>query len=66
MSKKNVFNCVYEITNENWEVIKLGELRVLESNLRNAEAHFHDLMVDLMGSVDGADDYFLSEMRKVT
>ena len=63
--KKSHFMCHYEITNDNWESIKTGRLCVREENLDNAKDHFHDLMLDLMGSVDGADDYFLTEMREV-
>ena len=60
--KKKHFKCHYETTNDNWERIKTGRLFVCENNLPNAVEHFHDLMLDLMGSVDGADDYFLSDI----
>lgn len=63
--KKSYFKCHYEITNDNWERIKTGSLCVCEENLDNAKEHFHDLMLDLMVSVDGADDYFLSNLKEV-
>jgi hypothetical protein len=57
------FTCWYEITNDNWETIESGKLRVHEWDTNNAEAHFHDLMTDKMSSVEDADDYFLTEME---
>jgi hypothetical protein len=57
------FRCSYEITNDNWETIDSGELRVHDWDFENAEAHFHDLMTDKMSSVENADDYFLTEMK---
>ena len=55
-----LFSCWYEITNENWESKKRGELRIFSTSLERAEWEFHDLMSDLMGTVDGADDYFIT------
>ena len=63
--KKSEFTCYYEIQNDNWETIKTGSLCVREENLDNAKDHFHDLMLDLMGSVDGADNYFLTDIKEV-
>ena len=60
------FTCWYEITNENYErIYGKKQLRVRSTSLSDATDHFHNIVSDRMSVVDGADDYFITEICEV-